>query len=96
MSHLGGWGTQFRLVAVGFEKYGSEEALQPEKDAIKHLFDVYMNINTDAESDPSVKAAAVSWFKRMEDDDEDALKNWHVSMCTLAKARSRRNGKTTR
>jgi arginyl-tRNA synthetase len=49
-----------------------------QKDAIKHLFDVYMNINKDAESDPGVKAAAAAWFKRMEDGDEDALKNWRV------------------
>ena len=37
-----------------------------------------MNINKDAESDPGVKAAAAAWFKRMEDGDEDALKNWRV------------------
>ena len=64
------------MIAVGFEKYGSEEELQ--KDAIKHLFEVYVNINKDAESDPSVKTAAAAWFKRMEDGDEDALKNWRV------------------
>ena len=67
---------QFGLIAVGFEKYGSEEELQ--KDAIKHLFDVYVNINKDAESDPEVKTAAAAWFRRMEDGDEDALKNWRV------------------
>jgi arginyl-tRNA synthetase len=43
-----------------------------------HLFDVYVNINKDAESDPSVKAAAVAWFKRMEDGDEGTLKVWRV------------------
>jgi arginyl-tRNA synthetase len=43
-----------------------------------HLFDVYVNINRDAEFDPGVKAAAAAWFKRMEDGDEDALKNWRV------------------
>jgi arginyl-tRNA synthetase len=42
------------------------------------LFDVYVNINKDADSDPGVKAAAAAWFKRMEDGDEDALKNWRV------------------
>ncbi|KAI9450849.1 arginyl-tRNA synthetase [Lactarius psammicola] len=76
MNYLGDWGTQFGLIAVGFEKYGSEEELQ--KDAIKHLFDVYVNINKDAESDPGVKTAAAAWFKRMEEGDEDALKNWRV------------------
>ncbi|KAI0063831.1 arginyl-tRNA synthetase [Artomyces pyxidatus] len=76
MNYLGDWGTQFGLIAVGFEKYGSEEALQ--KDAIKHLYDVYVQVNKDAEADPEVKVAAAAWFKRMEDGDEAALKNWRV------------------
>jgi len=37
-----------------------------------------VSINKDAESDPGVKTAAAAWFKRMEDGDEDALKNWRV------------------
>ncbi|KAL1677148.1 hypothetical protein EV122DRAFT_266222 [Schizophyllum commune] len=76
MNYLGDWGTQFGLIAVGFEKYGSQEEL--EKDAIKHLFDIYVKINKDAEADPEVKAEAAKWFKRMEDGDEEALKNWRV------------------
>jgi arginyl-tRNA synthetase len=67
---------QFGLIAVGFEKYGNEEVLQ--QDAIKHLFDIYVKINKDAESDPSIKVAAAAFFKRMEDGDESALKNWRV------------------
>jgi arginyl-tRNA synthetase len=64
------------LIAVGFEKYGSREKL--EQDAIKHLFDVYVKVNKDAEADPNVKAEAAKWFKRMEDGDESALKDWRV------------------
>lgn len=67
---------QFGLIATGFEKYGSDSELQ--KDPIKHLFDIYVKVNKDAESDPSVKSAAAAWFKRMEDGDESALKNWRV------------------
>ena len=64
------------MIAIGFEKYGSQEEL--EKDAIKHLFDVYVKVNADAANDPNVKVEAARWFKRMEDGDEEALKNWRV------------------
>jgi len=64
------------MIATGYEKYGSQSEL--EKDAIKHLFDVYVKVNKEAEDDPSVKVEAAKWFKRMEDGDEDALKNWRV------------------
>ena len=67
---------QFGMIATGYEKYGSQSEL--EKDAIKHLFDVYVKVNKDAEADPSVKVEAAKWFKRMEDGDESALKNWRV------------------
>ncbi|KAI0765902.1 arginyl-tRNA synthetase [Trametes elegans] len=76
MNYLGDWGTQFGLIAVGFEKYGSQEAL--EKDAIQHLFEVYVKINAEADKDPSIREQASAWFKRMEDGDEEALKNWRV------------------
>ncbi|KAF7330391.1 Arginyl-tRNA synthetase [Mycena venus] len=76
MNYLGDWGTQFGLIATGFEKYGSQEEL--EKDPIKHLFEIYVKVNKDAEADPEVKAEAGRWFKRMEDGDESALKNWRV------------------
>jgi arginyl-tRNA synthetase len=64
------------MIASGFEKYGSQEEL--EKDAIKHLFDIYVKVNKDADADPEVKADAARWFKRMEDGDESALANWRV------------------
>ena len=64
------------MIATGYETYGSQSEL--EKDAIKHLFDVYVKVNKDAEADPSVKVEAAKWFKRMEDGDESALDNWRV------------------
>ncbi|KAJ7603160.1 hypothetical protein DFH06DRAFT_1257215 [Mycena polygramma] len=81
MNYLGDWGTQFGLIATGFEKYGSQEEL--ERDAIKHLFDVYVKVNKDAEADPEVKAEAARWFKRMEEGDESALKNWREEYARL-------------
>lgn len=54
MNYLGDWGKQYGLLANGFERYGSEEALQ--KDPINHLFDVYVKINKDmAEQEVPIK-----------------------------------------
>jgi arginyl-tRNA synthetase len=62
------------LLAVGFAKYGSEEALLA--DPIKHLYDVYVQINRDAEAEPTIHDEARSYFKKMEDGDEEALALW--------------------
>ncbi|KAM5541671.1 hypothetical protein V8D89_004652, partial [Ganoderma adspersum] len=61
-------------IASGFEKYGSQEALQ--QNAIQHLLEIYVKVNADAEQDPKVREDAAAWFKRMEDGDEEALRNW--------------------
>ncbi|KAF9226346.1 arginyl-tRNA synthetase [Gyrodon lividus] len=74
VNYLGDWGTQFGMIASAFEKYGSQEELS--KNAIKHLYDVYVKVTKDAEADPNVKIEAAKWFKRMEDGDESALANW--------------------
>ncbi|KAG1049101.1 hypothetical protein G6F43_008554 [Rhizopus delemar] len=74
MNYLGDWGKQYGLLAVGFAKYGSEEALLA--DPIKHLYDVYVQINRDAEAEPTIHDEARSYFKKMEDGDEEALALW--------------------
>ncbi|GJJ72550.1 arginyl-tRNA synthetase [Entomortierella parvispora] len=74
MNYLGDWGKQYGLLAIGFERYGSEEKLLA--DPIKHLFDVYVQINVDAKENEAVHDEARAYFKKMEDGDEAALKNW--------------------
>ncbi|KAJ9124510.1 hypothetical protein QFC24_003301 [Naganishia onofrii] len=74
VNYLGDWGKQFGLLALGFKKFGSEEEL--EADAIKHLYDVYVKINAEAEADPAIHDEARAFFKLMEDGDAEALGLW--------------------
>jgi arginyl-tRNA synthetase len=50
-NYLGDWGKQYGLLAVGFARFGSEEKLKTEP--IKHLFEIYVRINQEAEKDPT-------------------------------------------
>ncbi|GAB7346451.1 hypothetical protein MBLNU457_5144t1 [Dothideomycetes sp. NU457] len=43
MNYLGDWGKQYGLLAVGFDRFGSEEKL--EQNPIGHLYDIYVKIN---------------------------------------------------
>lgn len=52
------------ILAVGFEKYGSEEKLK--EDAITHLYEVYVKINADGETDESIHERAREFFVKME------------------------------
>ncbi|CRK11450.1 hypothetical protein BN1723_000872 [Verticillium longisporum] len=68
INYLGDWGKQYGLLALGYEKYGDEKAL--ETDPINHLFQVYVKINNDLAEEKEKIAA-------LEKDGKDAseLKN---------------------
>ena len=74
VNYLGDWGKQYGLLAVGFNRYGSMEEL--EKDPIRHLYEVYVKINTDAKDEPEINDQARAYFKNMEDGNTEALALW--------------------
>ncbi|KAI9263420.1 hypothetical protein BDA99DRAFT_510147 [Phascolomyces articulosus] len=74
MNYLGDWGKQYGLLAIGFARHGNEQELQA--DPIKHLYNVYVQINRDAEADPTIHDEARAYFKKMEDGEEEALALW--------------------
>ncbi|GAA5952188.1 hypothetical protein JCM21900_006937 [Sporobolomyces salmonicolor] len=74
MNYLGDWGKQFGILAVGFERYGSEEKLA--EDAITHLYEVYVKINKDGETDEAIHDRAREFFVKMEAGDEAAVALW--------------------
>ncbi|KAI8627303.1 arginyl-tRNA synthetase [Xylariaceae sp. FL1651] len=43
INYLGDWGKQYGILAVGFDRYGSEEALA--QDPINHLFEIYVKVS---------------------------------------------------
>ena len=49
INYLGDWGKQYGLLALGFDKYGKEEALVA--DPINHLYELYVQINKDLDAE---------------------------------------------
>ncbi|KAM0680579.1 hypothetical protein GINT2_001276 [Glugoides intestinalis] len=75
LNYLGDWGKQFGLVLLGFEMFGSEEEL--EKDALMHLFRIYVKINEEGKKDESIHEKARNIFKEMEENkNEKYLSQW--------------------
>ncbi|KAG0142091.1 hypothetical protein CROQUDRAFT_50757 [Cronartium quercuum f. sp. fusiforme G11] len=76
INYLGDWGRQFGVLAVGFDRYGSEEELT--QHPIQHLLDVYTRINKDMEGGEKevLEQKARDFFKLMEDGDTTAVQLW--------------------
>lgn len=89
INYLGDWGTQYGLLALGFEQFGTEAELN--ENPIRHLFKVYVEANKVVEAEKEASKVgkpegtegtsafrdnARGYFKRMEDGDESALGLW--------------------
>ena len=71
INHLGDWGTQFGKLIVAYKRWGNRA--QVEEESIRALLDLYVKFHDEAEKDERLNDEARAWFKRIEDNDEEAL-----------------------
>jgi arginyl-tRNA synthetase len=69
MNYLGDWGKQYGVLALGFEKYGSEEELV--KNPIGQLYDVYVKISADAREEAELVKAKKEEIAALKAKNED-------------------------
>ena len=74
INHLGDWGTQFGKLIVAYKHWGDEDAVQIQP--IKELLELYVKFHQEAEKNPELNDEARSWFKKLEDGDEEAKRLW--------------------
>lgn len=74
INYLGDWGKQFGFLAIGYKKYWIEEKMK--EDPIRHLNEIYVRMNKEAEEDPSIHDQAREFFKKMEEGEPEAIKIW--------------------
>ncbi|EHI70565.1 arginine--tRNA ligase [Streptococcus ictaluri] len=74
INHLGDWGKQFGMLIVAYKKWGDEEAVKAHP--IDELLKLYVRINAEAETDPTVDEEAREWFRKLEDGDQEATSLW--------------------
>ncbi len=69
-SHIGDWGTPFGMWVVGFERWGSEEALR--NDGAYELGRLYVRFSEEAENTHELIDEAKAWLKKLEAGDDKA------------------------
>lgn len=74
LNHLGDWGTQFGKLICAYKRWGNDEKIK--KDPINSLLEIYVRFHKEAENDPSLEDEARSYFKKLEDGDEETTKLW--------------------
>lgn len=74
INHLGDWGTQFGKLIVAYKKWGSEEKVKAEP--ISELLRLYVQFHEEAENDTALEDEARAWFKKLEENDEEAVELW--------------------
>ena len=71
INHLGDWGTQFGKMVCAYKKWGSREDVEAR--GIDAMTELYVRFHQEAEKDPSLEDEGRAWFKKIEDNDPEAM-----------------------
>lgn len=74
INYLGDYGTQFGKLIYAYKAWGSEDALK--ESPLDELKRVYVKFHEESEKDPSLDDEGRKWFKKLEENDEEALSYW--------------------
>ena len=71
INHLGDWGTQFGKMVCAYKKWGRKEDVEAR--GIDAMTELYVRFHKEAESDPALEDEGRAWFKKIEDNDPEAM-----------------------
>ena len=74
LNHLGDWGTQYGTLAVAYEKWGDDRELEAR--GIEYLVELYVRINKEIETDPTIKDKAREYFSNLEKGEPKITAYW--------------------
>ena len=74
INYLGDWGTQFGKLIVAFKKWGDEDAVR--ENPIAELLKLYVQFHDEADNDASLEDEGRAWFRKLEEDDPEAVRLW--------------------
>ncbi|MCT4565920.1 MAG: arginine--tRNA ligase [Maledivibacter sp.] len=74
INHLGDYGTQFGKLIVAIKAWGDKSVI--ETNPIPELLKLYIKFHEEAEKQPKLDDDARIWFKKLEDNDGEAVELW--------------------
>ena len=76
INHLGDYGTQFGKLIYAYKHWGSEKAV--EEGGVKELTRLYVRYHKESEENPAMDDEARSYFKLIENGDEECVKLFNL------------------
>lgn len=74
INHLGDWGTQFGKLIYAYKTWGNEQIVK--QNPIEELKKLYVKFHEEAETNPQLDEEGRKWFKKLEDQDSEAITLW--------------------